>query len=138
MMRLLLDTSAYSAFMRGHPEIKYALQEADTIYVNPVVLGELRAGFLRGRQQRKNERILRQFLASPRVHRMTIDEETSERYAVIINALWNAGKPIPTNDLWIAANAMQHGVTILTTDGHFRHVVQVLVHYVAPTQSSEN
>ncbi|MGH7232785.1 MAG: type II toxin-antitoxin system VapC family toxin [Nitrospiraceae bacterium] len=130
MTRLLLDTSAYSAFMRGHPDIKYALQEADAIYVNPVILGELRAGFLHGRRQEKNEKTLKQFLTSPRVHVISVDEETSQRYAIILNGLWHIGKPIPTNDLWIAASAMQHGLAILTTDAHFRHVVQVLVHYV--------
>jgi predicted nucleic acid-binding protein len=117
--------------MRGHPDIKYALQEADTIYVNPIILGELRAGFHHGRQHERNERTLKQFLASPRVHVIAVDEETSQRYAVILNGLWAIGKPIPTNDLWIAASAMQHGLAILTTDAHFRHVVQVLVHYVS-------
>jgi tRNA(fMet)-specific endonuclease VapC len=134
-MRLLLDTSAYSAFMRGHPTIIQAVREADRIYVNPIVLGELRAGFRRGRQRDKNENILKQFLASPRIDTMVIDEETSERYAVILNALWSEGKPMPTNDLWIAASAMQYGVAILTTDAHFQRVAQVLVHYVVPDQT---
>jgi predicted nucleic acid-binding protein len=66
-MRLLVDTSAYSAFMRGHGEIKAALQEADEIFVNSIVLGELRAGFIKGRRRRKNDDELDTFLASPRV-----------------------------------------------------------------------
>ena len=57
-----------------------------------------------------------------------MDEETAERYAVILN--WMIGRPIPTNDLWIAASAMQYGLTILTTDAHFTHIAQVLVHNV--------
>lgn len=81
MSRVLLDTSAYSAFMRGDPTVKEMLQTVDAIYVNAVVLGELRAGFLRGRMQPKNEARLRQLLASPRVSAVTIDEETAERYA---------------------------------------------------------
>jgi predicted nucleic acid-binding protein len=131
-MRVLLDTSAYSAFMRGHPIAKETLQQADSIVFNPIVLGELRAGFRRGRQQEKNGKLLRQFLASPRVKVLQIDEGTSERYAVIINALWSIGKPIPTNDLWIAATAMQHGLIVVTTDTHFRQVAQIIVQYIDP------
>ena len=60
-----------------------------------------------------------------------MDEETAERYAVILNGLWTIGQSLPTNDLWIAASAMQYGLTILTTDAQFKHVAQVLVHHVA-------
>jgi len=60
-----------------------------------------------------------------------MDEETAERYAGILNGLWTIGRPIPTNDLWIAASAMQYGLTLLTTDAHCKHVTQVLVHHVA-------
>jgi tRNA(fMet)-specific endonuclease VapC len=130
-MRILLDTSAYSSFMRGNQEIKEALQSADSIALNPIVLGELQAGFQQGRHSGKNRNTLKQFLASPRVHVVAMDEETAERYAVILNGLWTIGRPIPTNDLWIAASAMQYGLTILTTDAHFKHVAQVLVHHVA-------
>jgi tRNA(fMet)-specific endonuclease VapC len=130
-MRILLDTSAYSSFMRGNQEIKEALQSTDSIALNPIVLGELQAGFQQGRHSEKNKNTLKQFLASPRVHVVAMDEETAERYAVILNSLWEIGRPIPTNDLWIAASAMQYGLTILTTDAHFKHVAQVLVHHVA-------
>lgn len=132
-MRVLLDTSAYSAFMRGRHDIKEVLQSADSIAVNPIVLGELRAGFRHGRHSDKNTNQLKRFLASPRVHVVMIDEETAERYAVILNSLWTIGRPIPTNDLWIAASAMQYGLTILTTDAHFTHIAQVLVHHVTAT-----
>jgi predicted nucleic acid-binding protein len=132
-MRILLDTSAYSSFMRGHQGIKEAIQSADSIVVNPIVLGGLQAGFQHGRHSDQNRKTLKQFLASPRVRVVAMDEETAERYAVILNALWTVGRSIPTNDLWIAATAMQYGLTILTTDAHFKHVAQVLVHHVALT-----
>lgn len=132
-MRLLLDTSAYSAFLRGHQDIKRELQRADAIYLNPIALGELQAGFHKGKHRRRNEQILREFLTSPRVHSVPVDEGTAERYAVILNALWSAGTPIPTNDIWIAASAMQHGLRVLTTDAHYRKVAQVIVHEFPPT-----
>ncbi len=127
MTRLMLDTSAYSAFMRGHGEIHSILQHAEKIYACPIILGELLAGFTRGSHRKKNERELEQFLSSPRVSLVDIDQGTAERYAVILDALWKAGTPIPTNDLWIAASAMQHGLRLLTTDAHFQKVPQVIV-----------
>jgi predicted nucleic acid-binding protein len=132
-MRLLIDTSAYSAFMRGHQEIKELFQVAEHLHLNPIILGELHAGFGRGRKRSQNEALLHQFLQSPRVNIFPLDEETAERYSVILNTLWETGTPIPTNDLWIAATAMQYGLEIVTTDSHFQKVVQVLVrHFSLP------
>jgi predicted nucleic acid-binding protein len=123
----VLDTSAYSAFMRGHGELKLALQRADRIVVTPVVLGELGAGFRAGSHRKKNEAELRRFLSSPRVDVVAMDVETAERYAVILHGLRQAGTPIPTNDIWIAASAMQYGLHVLTTDVHYDRIPQVIV-----------
>ena len=129
MTRAMLDTSAYSAFMRGHLELKHALQQTDEIYLNAVILGELLMGFMGGRHRQKNQLELHQFLVSPRVTMVDINEDTAERYAVILNALWKAGTPIPTNDIWIAASAMQHGCRLLTVDAHYQKVGQIIVEY---------
>jgi len=130
MTRLILDTSAYAAFMRGHQEVKQVLQQADEVCITPIILGELHAGFMRSAYRKKNEQELRAFLASPRVQILGLNEDTAERYAVILNSLLEAGTPIPTNDIWIAASAMQYGTHILTTDAHFQKVKQVLVTYI--------
>jgi len=127
--RTLLDTSAYAAFMRGHEGIKSTLQQAEEIYLNAVVIGELLAGFVRGRHRQKNQTELQTFLSSPRVGVLTLDQETSARYAVILNTLRNAGTPIPTNDIWIAATVMQHSLRILTTDAHYLKIPQVIVDF---------
>lgn len=129
-MRILLDTSAYSEFLRGNPNVRDILQVADTIHLNPVIIGELKAGFLRGSRTEHNEALLARFCESPRVSLLPIDDQTSDRYAVIRNSLWESGTPIPTNDVWIAATAMQHGLIVLTTDPHFHRVAQILVKYV--------
>jgi tRNA(fMet)-specific endonuclease VapC len=126
-MRTLLDTSAYAAFMRGHEGIKSALHQAEEIYLNAIVIGELLAGFMRGRHRQKNQTELQTFLSSERVGVLTLDQETSARYAVILDTLRNAGTPIPTNDIWIAATAMQHSLRILTTDAHYLKIPQVIV-----------
>ncbi len=127
--KVMMDTSAYTAFLRGSLEIKEAVQQADEIVFNPVVLGELMAGFLMGRNEKRNRAILKDFLSSPRVIVVEIDEETSERYAVIVKSLRMKGTPIPTNDLWIAASAMQHGLKVLTTDKHYLEVPQIITKY---------
>jgi len=129
-IKIMLDTSAYSAFFRGNTLVKQALQEADEIYVNPVVLGELYAGFSRGGKEKKNKEILRDFLASPRVQVIPVTEETAERYAVIITYLWSRGTPVPTSDLWIAATAMQYGLKLVTTDSHYLNIPQIIVECV--------
>ena len=126
-IKVMLDTSAYSAYLRENAEVKQALQEADEIYLNPVVLGELYAGFAHGGREKKNRDILREFLVSPRVEVLVLDEETAERYTAIITYLWSNGPPIPTNDLWIAATAMQYGLKLITTDSHFQKVPQIIV-----------
>lgn len=100
--------------------------------LNPVVLGELRAGFLKGTRLAANLAELAQFLASPRVVLVAVDEDTAERYAAILDSLRRAGAPIPTNDVWIAASAMQHGSVLLTTDPHFRAVAQIVAEILEP------
>ena len=129
MNRILLDTSGYSGFMRGDSAIRAHIRNADEIALSPIVLGELYSGFLRGKLRAKNEKELTEFMSSPRVNLIQIDDETSKRYAVILDRLWDAGTPVPTNDLWIASSAMQHGLTILTIDRHFLKMREVLVEF---------
>ena len=78
-IRILLDTSACIAFLNGHPGVKQAIQKADEINLNPMVLGELLAGFMKGRREARNREILQEFMESPRFRLRSIDEETSER-----------------------------------------------------------
>ncbi|MCL5986835.1 MAG: type II toxin-antitoxin system VapC family toxin [Actinobacteria bacterium] len=127
--RILIDTTAYSSFMKGDPDFKKAIQTADEIFLNSIVIGELLFGFIRGGREEKNRLELQQFLSSPRVFIQTVDEETSERYAVIFNYLKEKGTPIPTNDIWIAASAMKDGLKILTADDHFNKIPQVIAEF---------
>jgi tRNA(fMet)-specific endonuclease VapC len=126
----LLDTSAYTAFKRGVPQIVEILRTANAILLPATVFGELLAGFEAGSQTEKNRRELLAFQQSPRVRAVAVTQETAERYAHIYLFLRKAGRPIPTNDLWIAASAMEHGATLLTTDRHFRDLPQLIVEYV--------
>ena len=125
MSRFLVDTSAYSAFFRGDSATKEAIQSCDEICLNPVVIGELLAGFRKGRQRAANEKELEEFLAAPRVKVLAIDEDTSTRYAVILEGLWSAGTPIPTNDMWLDALVLQHNLVLCARDAHFDHLPQL-------------
>jgi len=122
MKRILVDTSVYSQAMRGLPGAVGILRRADQLFVCPVVIGELLGGFRRGRREQSNRENLRKFLASTRVTVTTITPETAEFYAHILQALQAQGTPIPTNDIWIAACAMESGAQIATSDQHFEHV----------------
>lgn len=132
MSRLLLDTTAYSAMRRGDDRLIDPVREASEVALTPVVLGELVYGFAGGRLEQENRRLLRAFLDTERVRVVAIDEETAERYAAIRDHLRRQGTPIPTNDLWIAASAAQHGLTVLSLDKHFKDVPQILLLYFAP------
>jgi len=130
MTRILLDTSGLSAFFRGRTGVVEAIREADEVAVNPVVIGEVLAGWRKtgGRY----ERDLREFLQGPRVRVVNITEATSQNYAVIVESLRKAGKPVPTNDVWIAASAMEHGFAVLTTDRHFARIPQIVSKIAGP------
>ena len=130
MRRVLLDTSAYSLLMRGHGEVAGILDGADEVYLPAVVIGELLAGFKKGNTEQRNREILESFLGVPRVSTLPIDDHTAERYAFILDYLRRQGAPIPTNDLWIAASAMQYGLVLLSADRHFLKLPQVLLEFV--------
>lgn len=137
MSRILLDTSGYSQYMRGHPELQDPVQRAAEVHLNAVVVGELLAGFKKGSRTRQNEERLRRFVVTARVRILTVDEETAQRYAAIKDYLRREGTPIPANDLWIAATAFQHGLRLLTLDEHLLRVPQIIVDFFEPLTSSK-
>jgi tRNA(fMet)-specific endonuclease VapC len=94
-----------------------------------VVLGELHFGFLHGDRRSANEAYLLRFLNTPGVAVSEIGQETALCYAEIRSSLREGGIPIPANDIWIAAGAMELGLRVITTDAHFRRIRQVIVDY---------
>ncbi len=122
MNPILVDTNAYVAFKRGDAEAVAILRTADTIGVSTVVLGELLSGFALGAREADNRRELNEFLASPRVMLLPITGDTAGFYAHVCRQFRRKGKPIPTNDLWIAATALQRGFALFSHDRHFAEI----------------
>jgi len=127
MKRIIIDTNFYAAFKRNGSEAVSLLKRAEYIGVNTVILGELLAGFRCGNRERENRTELDQFLDSARVYIVVVDDETSEFYAQVFSELRLKGRPIPSNDLWLAASALQHGLALATYDDHFRYISSVLL-----------
>lgn len=121
-MKLLLDTNAYSALARGDDEILDRVRRATTLLLSVVVLGELRYGFRYGRGSERNEAALASFCRRPFVSIVPVTETTADRYSRIAVSLRRKGRPIPQNDLWIAAQTLEHGADLLSFDRHFEAV----------------
>lgn len=126
MRRLLLDTNVLADFFSGDPETVEALQRASSLTVNTVVLAELLAGFTAGSRASQNRRLLSRFLSSPRVELAQLGADTAEHYAGIFSQLRRKGRPIPSNDMWVAASAMEHGLLLFTRDAHFNEIEGLL------------
>ena len=125
MSRYCLDTSAYSNFKKGDPQVVALIDGAEWLGLPSIALGEIWVGFLGGGRLEQNRAGLEEFLSSPLVEELTIDHETGRIYAEMIVSLRQAGTPVPSNDVWIAAAAVQAGVPVVTYDGHFKSILQV-------------
>ena len=121
-MKLILDTSAYVGFKRDAIEMVEIIVSAELILFSPVVLGELMFGFRNGTRFKKNMADLNRFLEHEAVELVRIGKTTSDRYSRIATQLKQKGTPIPTNDIWIAAQTMEHGAELLTSDRHFEGI----------------
>ena len=126
-MRIALDTNRYVDLCKGVQETVALLEDAEAVFLPFVVLGELRAGFALGRRQVENERILRRFLVKPGVTVLFADDQTTHHYAAVFRQLRKQGTPIPTNDLWIAALVLEHGLALASRDAHFAQITQLVL-----------
>jgi tRNA(fMet)-specific endonuclease VapC len=119
MNKVLIDTNIYSLAMEGDVSIVNRLRKIDVIGFCVISIGELYSGFKAGSRETRNREELHFFLDSPRVVIHAIDEGSADFYAAILNTLKAAGTPIPTNDIWIAAIAFQHGYKLFSRGSHF-------------------
>jgi tRNA(fMet)-specific endonuclease VapC len=121
-MKRLLDTNAYVALKRGDPAVSALVRSSTELSFSTIVLGELYFGFRNGSRFEKNARELDELLADDRVELMPVTRTTADRFGRIAAALRKAGRPIPTNDIWIAAHVFESGAELVTRDRHFEAV----------------
>ncbi len=122
MKKILLDTNAYVRFLRGDEKVMAYLAKAENVYMSVFVLGELYAGFKAGGKERENRRILEKFLLKSTVSVLEATMETADVFGFIMASLKKSGTPIPVNDVWIAAHALETGSLLVTYDDHFAMV----------------
>lgn len=118
-VKVLLDTNAYSALMRGLPSVVDKVRNAEQVLLSTIVIGELLYGFRHGGRYQKNLEILQRFLETPHVELLPATYVTADRFSLLAAALRRKGKPIPTNDIWIAAHTLEAGADLLSYDNHF-------------------
>lgn len=124
-MKICLDTSAYSRFRKGNPEVVEIMRSARWVGLPVIAIGELRTGFRLGGRFERNERELQEFVRNDVVHILDVDEMAAFYYAEAVVELRRAGTPIPTNDIWIAAIAIREGAVVITYDSHFKNIHRV-------------
>ncbi|HET9399346.1 MAG TPA: type II toxin-antitoxin system VapC family toxin [Candidatus Acidoferrales bacterium] len=117
---MILDTNALSALADGERRAVEVVAQSQSVEVPVIVLGEYRLGIAQSRHKGTYENWLREWIAAVKV--LEIQEETTFTYAAIALELKKRGKPIPSNDLWIAALCRQHSLPILSRDLHFDFV----------------
>jgi tRNA(fMet)-specific endonuclease VapC len=126
-MRVVLDTNAYIALMRGHAGVAALVRRATQVVFSAVVAGELIFGFRHGSRYGSNRKQLEAFLDNPYVAFLPVTLSTAERFGHIAARLRQKGTPIPSNDIWIAAQALEAGVDLITFDRHFEAVEGVIL-----------
>jgi len=125
-MKIAIDSNRYTDFCRGDKKAIEVIESAIEIYLPLIVLGELRAGFAYGTRLEKNESLLNRFINEEGVFVLCPNEQTTRFYADIYAALRKKGRPIPTNDLWIAALTWQHNLVLFARDSDFDHIPQLV------------
>lgn len=119
---ICIDTNAYSNFLRGDESLRDVFKTAEFIFIPIFVIGELLTGFKRGSKKKENISTLEKFINQPQIEVLNANFETAEVYAQIKFELRIKGKPIPENDIWIAAVAIQHQLPFISMDQHFEYV----------------
>ncbi len=125
-MRVALDTNRLTDLFQGDAELAEFLATCDEVWIPLIVLAEIKAGFYGGTQHHRNEVLLRKLMAKPTVEVLLPGRETAEQYARLFVQLKRAGTPVPDNDLWIAALALENDLTLITRDRHFDNIPQLL------------
>ncbi len=124
---IVLNTNAYVAFIKGEKWVQANITSAPVIYMPFVVLGELHYGFYNGTKAQENLRVLADFLSTPRVKVLQPTENTPRLFGEVSAELAQKGKPMQTNDIWIAALCKEANYTLLTADKGFNNIAGIKI-----------
>ncbi len=124
-MRLLIDSNRFIDFCAGADEAVAMFEQAALLVIPFVVLAGIRAGGQLARRGEAQVRVLNQLLNQPGVRTAHSTDGTTHHYAALYAQLRRNGTPIPTNDIWIAAIALEHNLVLYSRDDHFDHIPSV-------------
>jgi tRNA(fMet)-specific endonuclease VapC len=120
--KIILDTNAYTQLLTGREDVLDIISTADTLYMSIFVLGELYTGFSGGSKEQENREILNRFLLKPTVKILNATLETADVFGMLKSKLKAAGTPLPINDIWVAAHAIETGSVLISFDKHFNKI----------------
>lgn len=118
--KYLLDTNIIIALFADEAAVKNSLAQADDVFIPSIAIGELCYGARKSKQTQANLARIDEMVANSTV--LKCDAETAGKYGEIKNNLRLKGRPLPENDIWIAAIALQHDLILVTRDAHFQEV----------------
>ncbi len=121
----LLDTNAIVALQKNDPAFLALLQQGDDLFIPTVVIGELYYGAANSGRVAENTKVIDDLVAWNVI--LACDTVTAKHYGQIRHQLRVKGRPLPENDIWIAAVAIQHGLTVVTRDAHFQEIAGLTV-----------
>jgi tRNA(fMet)-specific endonuclease VapC len=121
--RFILDTNIVIAIFSGETSIKEHLIKADEVFISSTVLGELFFGAFKSKRSKTNLKRISDFADSITI--LKCDKDTAYQYGIVKYRLLDKGKPIPENDIWIAAVAMQNDLILVTRDRHFDEIEEL-------------
>jgi len=122
MKKMLLDTNAYTGLLSGDERVLDYISKARVVLMSVIVIGELHAGFRGGLKQSQNNELLQKFLKKSSVEIINVTIETAEIFGMVKDNLKKAGTPLPINDIWIAAQAIEMGSVLISFDSHFHKI----------------
>jgi tRNA(fMet)-specific endonuclease VapC len=125
-MRVAVDTNRLTDLFQGDAQLAEQMGTCEEVWIPLMALAEIKAGFYGGDRLNRNEALLRSLLARDTVGILFPGRETADHYARLFVQLKRAGTPVPDNDLWIAALALEHDLTLITRDRHFKRIPQLL------------
>jgi tRNA(fMet)-specific endonuclease VapC len=125
--KLLLDTNIITAWLKGEVGIAEKIEKAKEVHLSITVIGEIFYGAHYSTKIQKNLADIKNLLAVYNL--LYIDENVAEAYGRIKAALRKKGKPIPENDIWIAATASAHQLVLVTRDKHFKEIDAIKLKY---------